>query len=98
METLIVNSLSLLFFNFLIIKAEIFNNQRNFIKNFLKKRIVSGQGQDLENFILYVLQCPFCLTFWISLILSIPQLFPVYGMFVYPVIVKILWKHLDQPT
>ena len=82
----------------MVIRASILDFLRKPFVNFLKKGIVSKENSSFENFILDLIKCPFCITFWISLFLFVFSTLQFEYIFIYPVTSLLLWKMLDQPT
>ena len=82
----------------MVVRASVADFLRKPFVNFLKKRIVSKEKSYFENFVLDLIKCPFCITFWISLLLFTFSVISLEYIFIYPAASQILWRKLDQPT
>lgn len=84
------------FINYMVIRSDILSFIRNPIIQFLKKEIASKENSKLESNLLYLIKCPFCLTFWLSLIPTLFGLLPIESPFIYPVLSSLIWKVIDS--
>lgn len=80
----------------MLIRSEILSFIRNPITLSLKKKIVSKENSWLENNLLILINCSFCLTFWLSLICTLLGLLPIESPFMYPVLSSLIWKVIDS--
>jgi len=95
---LIRNTSVFFFICYIVILSDIFANNRQKITTYIKKRIVQDTDYNIGEKLLYIMNCPFCLTFWLSVAATFFGLIsPVYCL-VYPSLVFILWKATDLHT
>lgn len=83
------------FANYIIIRSDILSPIRNYLIKFLKKRIISKEKSKVETNLLYLIKCPFCITFWLSCICVLFGILPISAPFIYPVLSLLIWKVID---
>lgn len=96
----IVYCFILTFLTYLVKDAEIFSPIRKRVETRLAQLQVAEKYGPIPAFLLKLLNCPICLSFWIALFLFLFGAFPFWAVFACPVpvllIFKLMWIDLNS--